>query len=183
MFFQASLLRSAANKSAKNKPCCNRFSSFCEVRIMISRYFRGSGQPVLSILRISEKLSDFSVFGDLPAAKNYSLFGTKIETRTNFSWSCSLLFLGCSFFQFFMIWGARRLFGFLFSSTLRALGLWENSWKCCKGCQFQRFDPFQTESFCRSWLWVSFDDEFFGFVVILSCFGAPILAFFRITRG
>ena len=30
---------------------------------------------------------------------------------------------------------------------------------------------------------MSFDDEFFGFVVILSYFRAPILTFLRITRG
>ena len=84
ILFQASLLRSAADKSAKNEQCCSRFSRFCDVRIMIFRYFWGSGQPVLSILRLSENLSYFSVFGDLPAAKNYFLFAPKSRLGLTF---------------------------------------------------------------------------------------------------
>ena len=82
-----------------------------------------------------------------------------------------------------MILGARGPhFGFYFGSTLKALGLWENSWKFCKGCQFQRFGPCQTESFYRSWLWVRFGDIFFHFFVIFSCLGAFILRVFWRNR-
>ena len=80
-----------------------------------------------------------------------------------------LCFLRCSRCWFSMILVAQGPhFGFHFGSTLRALGLWENSWKCCKGCQFQRFGPCQTESFFRSWLWVRFGDLFLHFLWFLA---------------
>ena len=72
MFFQASLWRSAANKSSKNEQLCSRFSRFCEAKIMIFRYFRSSGQLVFSILRISKNFLYFSDFGDLPVTKKHS---------------------------------------------------------------------------------------------------------------
>jgi hypothetical protein len=93
-------------------------------------------------------------------------------------------FLKCSCFRFLMILGAQGPhFGFHFGSTLRAPGLWENSWKCCKGCQFQRFGPCQTESFYRSWLWVRFGDLFLQFFMIFSCLGTLILRAFGLNRG
>ena len=102
--------------------------------------------------------------GHQKAAKYYSVFGPKMETLSNFSWFFFQCFLRCSRCRFFMILGAcGPHFGFHFGSTLRALGLWENSWKCCKGCQFHRFGPCQTECFYRSWLWVRFGDRFFAF--------------------
>ena len=92
-------------------------------------------------------------------------------------------FLRCSRCRCFMILGARGAhFGFHFGFILRALGLWRNSWKCCKGCQFQRFGPCQTESFYRSWLWVCFGDLFFHFFMIFSCLGAVILRVFGRNR-
>ena len=100
--------------------------------------------------------------------------GTKMETRSNFPWAFFWCFLRCSRFRFFMILGARGLhFCFHFCSTLRALGLWENNWKCCKGCQFQRFGPCQTESFYRSWLWVCFGDFFCSFLWFLAVWELP----------
>ena len=60
------------------------FPRFCEVKIMIFRYFRGSGQPVFSILRISENFLYFSDFGDLAAAKKYSLFAQKSRLGLTF---------------------------------------------------------------------------------------------------
>ena len=104
----------------------------------------------------------FSDLGDLSGAK-LMILGAQIGILTNFSWSCSSLLLGVLVFLFFVIVGARKLyFGALFSFTLRALGLWENSSKCCNGCQLQTFDFFR-QYFCRSSLWVRFDDEFLGF--------------------
>ena len=66
--------------------------------------------------------------GHQKAAKYYSVFGTEMETWSNWSWFFFQCFLRCSRCRFFMILGARGLhFGFHFGSTLRALGLWENS--------------------------------------------------------
>ena len=86
-------------------------------------------------------------------------------------------------FRFCMILVAQRsYFGSRFGFTLRALGLWENSWKCCKGCQFQRFGPCPTESFYRPWLWVCFGNLFLQFFMIFSCLGTPILRAFGFNR-
>ena len=51
---------------------------------MIFGYFRGSGQPVFSILRISENFSDFSDLGDFPAAKKPSFFAPKSKLGPTF---------------------------------------------------------------------------------------------------
>ncbi len=64
-------------------------------------------------------------------------FGTKIETRTSFSWSCSLLFLGF-FIIGFVVLGARSLHvGSFFGSILRALGLENNSWNVVRIVNFR----------------------------------------------
>ena len=76
------------------------FPRFCEVKIMIFRYFRGSGQPVFSILRISENFSYFSDFGDLAAAKTYSLFAQKSRLGLTFRGLVLYCFWGARFFNF-----------------------------------------------------------------------------------
>ena len=91
--------------------------------------------------------------GHQKAAKTYSVFSIKMGTRSNFSWFFLLVFFEVLALKIFHDFGCLRTpFWFDFSSTLRALGLWENSWKCCKGYYFQRFGLCQTESFYRSWL-------------------------------
>ena len=66
---------------------------------MIFRYFRGSGQPVFSILRISENFSYFSDFGDLAAAKPYSLFAQKSRLGLTFRGLVLYCFWGARFFN------------------------------------------------------------------------------------
>ena len=95
---------------------------------MIERICRSSGRPVLPILKVS------LIFWlwDLPTAKTYSSLVTRIATRTNVLWSCSLFYLRFCFVFLFVDLGARRLHCGTLFFTLRGLGLWENRWKWCK---------------------------------------------------
>ena len=129
------------------------------------------------------KTSIFVIYGAFPPRKNLPFSAPKWRPGPTFRGFFFKSFLRCSRCRFFMILGARGPhFGFHFGSTLRALGLWENSWKCCKGCQFQRFGPCQTESFYRSWLLVRFGDLFLQFFMIFSCLGILILRAFGFNR-
>ena len=81
-------------------------------------------------------------------AKPKSVFGIRMESGPIFR---GLFFEVLALQIFFMISGARGPdVGLHFCFTLRALGLWESIRKCCKSCQFQRFGPWQAESFYRS---------------------------------
>ena len=85
------------------------------------------------------------------------------------------VFLSARFSCFLWFWVARG--SILVPILLHFWEPWpsEKVWKVYNYRQFQRFDPFQTESFCMPWLRVRFDDEFLWIFVILGCFGAPIL--------
>ena len=54
--------------------------------------------------------------------------------------------------------------------------------KVCNRRQFQRFDPFQSESFCKPGPWVRFGHDFSQLLAILCNFGTPIVRHFGTSR-
>ena len=100
MFFKPVCEGALQTRVQKTSSFAVDFPRFCEVKIMIFRYFRGSGQPVFSILRISENFLYFSDFGDLAAAKPYSLFAQKSRLGLTFRSLLLYCFWGARFFNF-----------------------------------------------------------------------------------
>ena len=116
---------------------------------------------------------DFWVsFGTKPS----TIFGAILHLLTHFWQSCFLMFFWVLAFLVFCDFGQPEAsFWLPFCFTFGSPGPLKKVWKVYNCRQFQRFDPFQTESFCMPWLRVRFDDDFLWIFVILGCFGVPIL--------
>ena len=104
-------------------------------------------------------------------------FQFRIAAVTHFLQCCFVLFFWVLVSVFFLSdFGCPEAqFSLLFYFPFVSAGLLKKQMKVCNCRQFQRFDPFQTETFCRSWLWVRFDNELLQIFVILGRFEAPIL--------
>ena len=106
-----------------------------------------------------------------------------VSKNTLFAVSWGSCFFECSCFWIFVILSAQTLHsGFHFDCFGGALGLSKNSWKCVYIVKFQRFDPFGTESFPRSWSWERFKAEFLQKFKILGSFGDSFFDTFETNR-
>ena len=156
------------------------FSRFWEVRIMIFGYFGDpgahfwgpgahSGGPGANL-----KISEIIVILGVATPRKWRPILRHISTFFNF--------LQCYFFMFFRVLAFSIFCDFRCPEAPFLYQVWryfespgalKKPLKLCNCHQFQRFGPFQIQSFCKSWLWVRFDSEFFRILWFLAVLRVP----------
>ena len=184
------LSRSAENKSAKSEQFAVDFLDFgmsescffviLEALVVILDAPGGPGCPFWGFWGL---LWFWGRFGD----EKLVPFGVQNAT-SNTLWAVFIFDVFCSahfscFLWFWVPGGSILVPCWLLFGSPGPLKKQLKVWSCQ---QFQRFYLVQTESFCRSWLWVRFDDEFLQFFMIFGVSRIPfwdLLAPIMVTKG
>ena len=160
-------------KSANNQQFAVDFLDFWMPEVWFSVILEARGLFLESwgpSLKISEIVVIFSA---ATASKNPPIL-RHILTFFNF--------LQCYFFMFFRVFAfsifcdfrcPEAPFWYQFWSYFESPGALKKPLKLCNCRQFQRFGPFQIQCFCKCWLRMRFDSEFFRFLWFLAVLRVP----------